>query len=61
MTPQIPSTYIDESHDPEGVGDACDHHPLHGQVVVGQVARVVRHQGLADVGQVGGRVGRAVG
>lgn len=58
---QIPSTYIDEGHDPEGVGDACDHHALHGQVVVGQVARVVRHQGLADVRQVGGSVGRAIG
>lgn len=58
---QIPSTYIDEGHDPEGVGDACDHHALHGQVIVGQVARVVRHQGLADVGQVAGGIGRAVG
>lgn len=54
------STYIDEGHDPEGVGDARDHHALHGQVVMGQVPWVMRDQGLADVREVAGGIGRGV-
>jgi len=55
------STHVDEGHDPEGVGDARDHHAFHRQVVMRQVAWVVRDQGLADVREVAGGVGRGVG